>query len=692
MSKVIVFAGTTEGRKLSEWLCKEGIFHTLCVATEYGEQVLTEHPAVTILRGRMNEEEMEEFFLREGAKLAVDATHPYAAVVTENIRLAAKQTGVSYLRLLREGLSSDGEKNSFSESRGYSRQPKYFQTPADCADYLAATEGTIFLTTGSKDLAVFTAKESVKSRLIARVLPGTESIGICERQGLLGKQIVAMQGPFSQAMNLALLTNYNAKILVTKASGRAGGFQEKLDAAGKLGVQVCIIGRPVEDEGESFESVCQKIRRYCDIRQKELPQLTFSLIGCGMGHPECLTVEASETLEKADVVFGARRLLSDMKITNESYPWYLAKDILPFLEKKVEECGKLHAAILFSGDSGFFSGTKKMNQAIEDLRQKNQYQVNCRIYPGISSISNLAAAVGESWEDARILSIHGKGPEENWRNLVVQTVKKEKKTFLLLSGVRDLQTIGRLLEREENIIIYAGYQMSYPEEEILTLTARECRERTKEGLYALFILNEKQPIEEHEGRIITHGLSDTAFLRGKVPMTKEEVRTISISKLNLREDSVVYDIGCGTGSVAVEMARLSDQIRVYGIERKEEALELIEKNREKFGLSNLTVVSGLAPEALLELPVPTHAFIGGSGGHLKEILTVLFEKNPKIRIVANAVSLETLQELMEIEKRFQVEDFDLLQLSATRTRVLGSYHMMQGENPIWICSFTGNGE
>ncbi|MBR6230919.1 MAG: precorrin-6Y C5,15-methyltransferase (decarboxylating) subunit CbiT, partial [Lachnospiraceae bacterium] len=150
-----------------------------------------------------------------------------------------------------------------------------------------------------------------------------------------------------------------------------------------------------------------------------------------------------------------------------------------------------------------------------------------------------------------------------------------------------------------------------------------------------------------------------------------------------------YDIGSGTGSIAVEIASLSPDITVYAIERKPEAVELIKQNAAKFGLKNIKVVEGYAPEALKDLPAPTHAFIGGSGGNMNEIVETLLEKNPCIRVCANAVSLETLEELKALETAFEVEDFRLVQLAAVRTGKVGSYTMMKAENPVWICTFNG---
>ena len=238
----------------------------------------------------------------------------------------------------------------------------------------------------------------------------------------------------------------------------------------------------------------------------------------------------------------------------------------------------------------------------------------------------------------------------------------------------------------------AGYQLSYPEESIRILTPGQCEEITEEGLYTCLIRNPHWQPER-----LTHGRADTCFLRdaseteGKIrrtPMTKEEVREVSICKLNLTQNAVVYDIGSGTGSVAIEIAGVPGGVQVYAIERKPEAVELLRKNREHFHMDNIQIIEAPAPEGLEELPVPTHAFIGGSGGRLLDILQTLYRKNPHMRIVINAISMETIAELKEVLDTFPMEEEEILQMQVSRVKKLLSYHLPQAENPVWICSFT----
>lgn len=243
------------------------------------------------------------------------------------------------------------------------------------------------------------------------------------------------------------------------------------------------------------------------------------------------------------------------------------------------------------------------------------------ILPGISSVSYMAAAVGETYNDAYICSIHGVKLSN-----ITSRISHHAKTFMLMSGVRDVNMLGHLLSSDERYglqkcSVTVGYQLSYPDETILQLSPQECTKLKREGLYICMIKN-PNPVAKN----VTPQLSDAAFIREKVPMTKEEVRHVSICKLHLKSDSVLYDVGSGTGSIAVEAASLSDDMEVYAIEQKENAVQLITQNKEKHGLENIHVINAKAPDGMDTLPVPTHAFIGGSGGNLKEIIEALKAK------------------------------------------------------------------
>lgn len=671
MKELLIFAGTTEGRALSEYLSDLEVCHTICVATEYGEIVLNENPMATVHQGRMSQEEIIAFLRNGSFSAVIDATHPYAELVTQNVKAAAKEANLPYFRLIRER----GITQTCSNVR-------YFETSAACAKALEHTTGNILLTTGSKELAAYCSAENVRRRLYVRVLPSAESISLCNQQGIYAKQIIAMQGPFTEKLNEVLIRQYDISCLVTKESGQTGGYSEKIDAAKRVGVSVFVIGRPKETDGYSFEELCRELEPFCGKKANPKKKLEITLAGIGMGTEYGITKEVQSAIEKADILLGAQRLIASYPAKEEKHAFYRAEQIIPFLRgvsgKKV--------VVLFSGDSGFYSGCQLLYDALEKEIRENHWNAILRILPGISSVSYLAARLCESYQDAAVYSMHGK----ELCNLA-RRIKSSPKTFLLMSGVKDLNRLGKCLMDAglTECEVMAGYQLSYPKERIQKLTPQECCELKQEGLYTCFIKN-----PNNIDRKLTHGIADTEFIRANVPMTKEEVREVSICKLHLHQNTVVYDIGSGTGSVAVEMASLSDEIQVYAVEQKKEAVSLIIQNKEKFCLENITVIEAKAPDGLIGLPPATHAFIGGSGGSLKEIITVLRQINSKMRIVINAVSLETVCEIKELLTVFAIKDAELVQLQTSRAKHLGNYHLMQAENPIWVCAFTfqGNGD
>ena len=679
MNRILIFSGTTEGRMLAQTLSENGIHCIVSVATEYGEIVMPEMEGVTVHKGRMDLEKMQKFIAQSGVAAVVDATHPFATAVSENIRESLKNTEIPYIRLQREASDIALNKDTIQENRS---DVILCSDATECADFLSSTDGNILLTTGSKDLATYSRKETLKDRLFVRVLPGLESLSLCEKNGICGKQIIAMQGPFSLEMNRALIRQFDIKYLVTKESGRTGGFLE-IKAAGAEGITACVIGNPEkQNSGDTFTQVCRKISK---ITGKTIKN-QIALIGTGMGNEQTLTMEAAEKIREADYIFGAKRLLRTTK--NEQavrYPYYLAADIVPELDR-LSGCG-VKVVILFSGDTGFYSGCGKLYETL-----KGRSDSSVRIYPGISSVSYLAALTGDSYQDAAILSIHGHGADSEWIGNLTETIRFSEKTFLLMSGKEDVQKLGRLLQNYhlQNCTVLAGFQLSYPQEKVLALTPEACEHVEETGLYICLILN-----PDAEKKAVTCGMRDEEFLRDKVPMTKEEIRALSICKLHLQEDSVCYDIGSGTGSIAIEIAKRSGQIQVYAIEKKPLALELIQKNIEKFALPNIQVIAGEAPDCLKteeRSEHPTHAFIGGSSGRLKEILDVLYKKNHEMRIVINCISLETIRELTLLETDSRITDLEIIQVQVSRAKTVGGYHLMQGENPIYICSFDFTGE
>ena len=273
MYKAIVFAGTTEGYALCEFLSENRVSVYACAATEYGGSLLTKNDFLHVSAGRLKTEDMEELFRKETPEIVLDATHPYAAEVTKNIRTACENAAVRYQRVLRP----EGEKSG---------QAVYVDSPEAAAEFLSGTEGNIFLTTGSKELAKFTVIPDYKERLFARVLSIPSVIKSCAELGIEGKHLIGMQGPFSTEINEAMLRQFQCSYLVTKDTGFAGGFPEKLEACQRCGVTPVIIGRPLKEEGLSLPEARGFLAKLFDLKLEQ----KVSLVGIGMGAQKTLTL------------------------------------------------------------------------------------------------------------------------------------------------------------------------------------------------------------------------------------------------------------------------------------------------------------------------------------------------------------------------------------------------------------------
>ncbi|MCI6731135.1 MAG: precorrin-6A reductase [Lachnospiraceae bacterium] len=688
MYKVLIFAGTIEGRSVAEYLSAAGIPVHACVATEYGASLMEKTENLQISSKRLCVEEMVEMMQADGCEVVIDATHPYAAVVSANIRKACEIAGKEPIRLLRSseaGQLDDGLVSDVITVRSVK----------EAAEFLKTTEGDVLITTGSKELDAYTVIPDFAERLHPRFLPAPGAVEACLELGYLQKNLICMQGPFSKEMNAAMLKQTGSVWLVTKESGKAGGFMDKVEAAAMAGAKLIVIGRPCVEKGYSEEEVRKMLAEKFAIGESEdaaagssvLPEADskmeeiqaapvgkrqVTLIGIGMGSRENMTIEAWKDCEEADVILGATRMLQCCSDLNKpTFAAYKDAELKGFLDEHPEY---QKAVILLSGDIGFYSGAKKLIACLEP-----EYEVRTR--SGISSVVYFCGKLKTSWEDVKLMSLHGKNGN------LIAAAANHKKVFSLIGGKDAVGNIcSQLVDYQlGHVRVSVGTRLSYPDEEIITGTAEELAGKPIGGLCVILVEN-----PEAGKKPVTHGIEDEEFIRAKVPMTKSEVRSISLSKLRLTEDSVMYDIGAGTGSISIEAALQAPEGFVYAIEKKEEACALIEENKRKFHTANIEVVSGLAPEALEDLPVPTHAFIGGSSGNMKEIIELLLKKNPHVRLVINTIALESVAETLDCMKTLPVKDVDIIHVSSARSRELGRYHMMTGMNPIYIVSCTGD--
>ena len=429
-----------------------------------------------------------------------------------------------------------------------------------------------------------------------------------------------------------------------------------------------IIGRPLKEEGLSLPDAKGFLAKFFNLKLSQ----KISLVGIGMGTEKTLTLEGKKAFDEAELLIGAKRMTEAVQKPGQSvFHEYRSERIVEYIKAHPEY---RTVAIALSGDVGFYSGAKKLVDLLEG---------NVEVICGISSVVYFMAKIGLSWDDAKIVSAHGR------KCNLVSLIRHNPKVFSILGTEDGVASLAKKLVYYGmgDVILYVGENLSYENEKIFHDKAENLTEYRGDALSVVTAYN-----EEATPLSAVHGIRDEEFLRGKAPMTKEEVRTVSLSKLCLAEDSVCYDVGAGTGSVSIEMALRAWSGEVYAIEKKEDALGLLKENRQKFAVDNLKIIPGTAPDAMKELPVPTHAFIGGSSGNMNEIVKLLLEKNPEIRIAINCITLETVTEAMNAIRDFNLTDVDIVQLGVARSKTVGRYHMMMGENPIYIISCSGRGE
>lgn len=414
------------------------------------------------------------------------------------------------------------------------------------------------------------------------------------------------------------------------------------------------------------------------------------VIGTGPGGAEMSTVAAAHALRGADVVYAAPRLSDTLP---EGVTAVAMTSLGAALDEIVRRAHTAQVAVAVSGDTGIFSYAASIRRRCEAAG------IPYTFLPGVSSLQCLFAALGERWDDAAILSAHGREPDEAG---LLRTVAENRCTVVFCDPKHHPAWLcGILAARAAHLRlrIAVGENLSGPTQRVVQGAPAEVAGRYAPfGGPALCAVFNETPVPYEASR-----LRDADFIRAAVPMTRQEVRSAILDELELRRDSVVWDIGAGTGSVSVVCARACPDGTVYAAERDAEAVRLIRANAEKFSCFNLYVLEGEAPDVLCALdsadqlekiPPPTHVFVGGSGGRLREILALVADVARKtgnpVRVVVSAVTVQTIAETSGLlcgSAAFEAPE--VLQLFAARSRALGAagaVSLLAGQNPVMLWS------
>ena len=391
----------------------------------------------------------------------------------------------------------------------------------------------------------------------------------------------------------------------------------------------------------------------------------ITLIGMGAGTPETLTAQSLAALQRADWIFGAKRLLEQLPAgcTEHRKALYKAEEILAWIAQTKAET----PVVLYSGDTGFYSGAAGL---LEQLRVQGR---EAAILPGISSVQLLAAALGRPWQDWKLVSAHGCACDP------VAACSAGQPVFFLTGGAETPDTLCAALVQAGlgKTAVTVGEDLGTAAQKITQGTAAEIAGQSFASLSVLLV-------EAVPGAIRrTPGLPDEAFLRGEVPMTKQEIRAAALAKLGVQPEETLWDVGAGTGSVSVELALAAPRGRVYAVECEPDACTLIRKNREKFAAKNLILIEGRAPQALEALPAPDAVFIGGTKGGMAAVVDAVLAKNPHARICISAIALETLSAAIAALTA-QGLSAEVTQIAVSRTRPAGRLHLLTANNPIFL--------
>lgn len=399
--------------------------------------------------------------------------------------------------------------------------------------------------------------------------------------------------------------------------------------------------------------------------------LRVNIVGIGPGNPELLTAAARQAIADSNILIGDKRMLANFAAAGKTVHATIKITDIAAIAAAADP-DKDTVAVLVSGDVGFFSLAKSISGRLPDCE--------CVRFCGISSLVYFASRLQMSWDDAKIVSMHGREQK------LTASVAANAKVFSLTGGENSAGALCAQLCRRGlgHVQVYVGENLSYPEEKITCGTAEELSGKSFPSLSVMMILNER-PLRQASA---VHGLADDCFLRGKAPMTKQEVRSVSLSKLQPEATDIIFDIGAGTGSCSVELALLAPAGKVYAFERSADALELLHTNKERLGADSLEIVPGDALTNIRRLlaagTVPDCVFVGGSGGDLCEMLDAIYLQNPACRIVINAITVETLAEVAAYYKKRQEYALEIVNVFVARGKKLGSYNLMMAQNPVYV--------
>jgi precorrin-6Y C5,15-methyltransferase (decarboxylating) len=399
---------------------------------------------------------------------------------------------------------------------------------------------------------------------------------------------------------------------------------------------------------------------------------TVSIIGMGMG-PEDLTAGHKSIIERADILVGGKRLLEQFKdIPVQKKP--IGKDIEGIVEFVRAQSKHHEVVVLASGDPLFYGIGARMAGALGAGR--------VRIYPNISSVAAAFARIKEPWNDAAIISLHGRINDEQ----LFSALESENKIAVFTDPKKNPAWLAaRLIEKEFSNFKICVLEALGSDSERFAWYPLETAAGMKFAEPNIVVLK-RGPLKRKSTHQIHPGAPDHWYDHLGGLITKSEIRAITLSKLRLAPEHTLWDLGAGSGSISIEASLFIKKGNIFAVEKNPDRIENIKNNRKRFKVRNLKIVQAVLPEGLSGLARPDRIFIGGGGKDLKTIVTAAAKYlKPGGRIVINTVLIPNLQVVTAALSRLKFET-DVIQVQINRTRQMPWAERFEAQNPVWIIS------